>query len=199
MGQLQNEMKPLGMKMTTGKTVRLDEGNQVKIAAWAAMVATTSEYDHYPEIVIAKEDKNFLRDNSIPSNRFRIWLGRVPASTWEPGWIRHPFAILDREEPAVDEPPDDSLLNTLLTTHRLGEMFVHVMYCCHEGILHDWSFPWQVATRLTQIWPIRNRKEYWPPLYPLTPDLATQASGAFLDYSKYCRRISRVAHGLDPN
>lgn len=199
MSELQNDMKPLGIAMATGKTVRLDGPNQIKIAAWAAMVAMTSEYDHYPDIVIAKTDKDFLRLNGYPLNRFRIWLGRVLPGTWDVRWVRHPFAILNQEEPAVSSPPPPHALNTLLTTHVLGQMFVHVMYCVHEDILHDWALPWMAGTKLIQIWPTKNRSEYWPPFKPLTPEQASLAASAFYQFSIQSRRQHRIAKGLDPN
>ncbi len=196
MSKLQNNMKPLGIKMATGKTTRLDGRDQLKAAAWAAMVAITSEYDYFPDIAIAQDDRAFLRANLYPSNRFRIWLGHILPGTWNARLVRHPFGISYQTEP--DHTVANTVRNTLLTTRVLGQMLVHVMYSVHEDFVHDWTFPPDVAGRLIQIWPVKS-PTFWPPLRPLDDRAATITASGFFNFSIESRRKHRISRGLDPD
>jgi hypothetical protein len=197
MSDIQNTLKPLGIAMCTGKTIRLDPKAQLAIATWSAMVAMTAEYDHPPTVAIPQGDKDFFYKNKYPPLSFRIWIGHLPPNTWDTKWVHHPLAITEKEIPS----PRAALanLNSVTSTHVIGQFFVHIMSCPWPEILHGWQFPSDVSAALIQIWPMVHGDIFWPPFGVLNAHKASVVAGAFLQFSIRSRRSSRIARGLDPD
>jgi hypothetical protein len=197
MSDIQNTMKPLGISMCAGKTIKLDPKSQLAVATWAAMVAMTAEYDHPPTVAIPQGEKDFFYKNKYPSPSFRIWLGHLPPNTWGTKWVHHPLAILE-EEPGS---PHAALanLNSVTSTHVLGQLLFHIMSVPWPEILRGWSFPNSVSGKLIQIWPMIHGDVFWPPLKSLDAQSASITAGSFLEFSVRSRRRSRIARGLNPD
>jgi hypothetical protein len=198
MGNIQDTMKPYGIKMCLGKTTKLDPRAQLAIATWATMVAITAEYDDPPTVAIPQEDKDFFYKNKYPPPSFRIWTGHLPPDEWRGAkWIHHPLAIKEAELAS----PDAALsnLNSVTSTHVIGQLFVHIMSCPWPEILHGWKFPIGISTRLIQIWPMIHGDIFWAPLQSLDTQSASFVAGAFLEFSVASRRRSRISRGLDPD
>lgn len=198
MGNIQDTMKPYGIKMCLGKTTKLDPKAQLAIATWAAMVAITAEYDDPATVAISEQEKHFFFKNKYPPPSFRIWTGHVPPNAWQGAkWIHHPLAIKVAELAS----PDAALanLNSVTSTHVIGQFFVHIMCCPWSEILSGWQFPIGISTRLIQIWPMIHGDIFWPPFQSLDMQSGSFVAGAFLDFSVRSRREHRIARGLDPN
>lgn len=197
MNAIQDAMKPYGIAMALGKTIKLDPKAQLAVATWSAMVTMTAEYDHPPTVAVPQGDKDFFYKNKYPPPSFRIWIGHLPPEEKWANWAHHPFAIKEEE----DATPGGALanLNSVTSTHVLGQFFVHVLSCPYPGILRRWHLPISVAGCLIQIWPLIHGDVFSPPLRRLTTETASITAAAFFDFLVRSRRHSRIKQGLDPN
>jgi hypothetical protein len=197
MGAIQEGMKPFGIAMAQGKTIKLNPTAQLAIATWAAMITMTAEYDNPPTVAVPQDNREFFYKNKYPPPSFRIWVGHLPRKEKWINWAHHPFAIVEDD----DALPGGALanLNSVTSTHVLGEFFVHIMSCPDLSILRRWQLPSSLSSRLIQIWPLIHGDVFWPPLRELTSETASVTAASFFDFLVLSRRRWRIRRGLDPN
>ena len=189
MSHLQELAKPIVTPMALGKPVVLDAHRQIHVATWAAMVTMTSDFDDPAMSAISQTQRDYLFVQGLPPQSLRVWIGHMPPGLWRPRWIRHPIAIADTDEEAAR---GHRVLNTLTSTHVIGQLFLHIFSCLFPDILLGWRLPPRADVRLHQIWPLQRELVVWPPKPPLTPDLGALTAAAFFDHSiRSAARTSR--------
>lgn len=177
MSRLQEQAKPIVLKLAQAQVATLSVHDQKVLAAWATMSTMTSEYIQPSTVAVSPLDRQRFYKTKSPLKLWKIWIGNYHRGNWKPHRIHHawPTRTRVREESKLtaNAPP-----NTQTTTLIFGGLYLHVASSDIPDATRRMTFPHEVTnTILKQIWPPRSGTLRWPPRRTMTDREADYAAG----------------------
>jgi hypothetical protein len=183
MSRLQDEAKPFLIPLFEGKDCALDPSARTAISAWITMATMTSEYvsRDSTKIAISQGERDWLMNNRIPPEGWRIWIGRHHVKNWAGQWIHATFPFASS---GMNIPNEHRLPNTQTTAIQIGALYIFVISSVFGVIprIWDWSNAPRARRCLRQLWPHNNGTLIWPGL-DMSDDDADTFARAFHRYN----------------
>jgi hypothetical protein len=172
MSNLETAAKPTLTEMICGKILSLDVTSQTAISAWAMMTSIIAEYTDIPTQSIPASDRQHLMAHKIPTDAWRVWIGKYAGDNWKQRYRHHGIAVgLDYGFRIIQFGH-----NTQTSTFVVGDLLIHAtsstllkLESPFEANMHD---------ALVQVWPTSSSTITWPPSRTLNDTDATQISDA---------------------
>lgn len=163
MSELENEAKPILLKLLGGESIELCAEKQKTLARWITMKAIIGEHADSDTHMTPREDRSLLRlENRIP-NYFVIYIGVHNASS-DSAWLRISQTIaLSPEGPS---PPLGQLKRNIQSIAFIcGKLFVFVFAVREDGIEPT---EFLKLRKVQRIYPRQSDIVKWPPTDTLT-------------------------------
>ncbi len=176
MSELENEVKPLLVKILNSEKVALDKNAQNLLARWVSVKVIVGEHAESDIYVTPLVDRVLLRsENKIPEY-YAIFIGCHEHQS-SSSWLRISQTLAVSEE--GPNPPLGKLKrNSQSITFTCGPLFVYVLAIREIGINSSEFF---TLPNLIQIFPIRQQEVHIPPVNTLSDAQMSNIAWAFDD------------------
>lgn len=165
LSNMENQIKPLLMRLIRGEPCVLDTHAQRTLAAWAAKTAMVGEFVQPTKVAIPPADRqSFMRNQVPPESGWWIWIAGNGSIEWLTG-INHFSARLNVTPVA---PVTPNIVNLQSTTLGIGQLLIHLVSTTVAG--QSFALKDPEAADLRPIWPPPNSDIIWPRLRLLTDD-----------------------------
>lgn len=156
MSELEAAAKPHLVPLFLGTAHVLHPFHQRLVAAWIVMKCMIIEWDENV-VVSTQEERDFLRLNLTPPDRWRVFLASHATPRWRTGWLRIAVGIRPTKE-VQDEVPrtmDKHLANnTQAFTLGFQRLLIHANFTRHPRITLNPIGA--LRPMLCELWPVRE-------------------------------------------
>lgn len=164
MSEVENETKPILLKMIGGKKCKITEGEIKKISFWIALKIVTAEFAEKKErldVTPYGERRAMMEERKIPSY-FNIFVA-THSTGHNSAWLRHSWTLaFSRNGPTP--PLEDRQRNSQAISFIVGPIFFYVLHVRVLGFLPENHFNFGPMKKL---WPSKMSFVRWPPKRPL--------------------------------
>jgi hypothetical protein len=174
MSRLQEDTKPIVLRLVKGDSFDLSVSDQRLLAAWATMGTMTSEFFRPSTVAISKHDHLQFWKTGRPIKGWKIWIGDFERGDWPPYRVHNAWSYSSDNSILRPDTPADMQITTLV----FGRLYLHVASSQRPNIVRGLAFPKAVTNMiLKSIWPPRTSKIRWPPRQTMTDRDADNAAG----------------------
>jgi len=145
MSRLESVTLPTTRSLILGERVLLDPVSIFFLAAALTLISARIELTAHGMKSISRNEMDLLRYTMMPSDNWRIWIGRYAGDDLRDYKYRY-TAMQIETDPTVQSGPE--YCNTHVTTLIVGQMHVHILFSS------AWlDLPGYDGIELSQIWP----------------------------------------------
>ncbi len=125
MSKLEGEAKPLLTSLMLGQNVELDDNAQKTLSRWIVMTSIMVEFTDLQSIAIPPEDRVTLMKGQVPSEKWKIRIGRCQENQWlGMGYRHHCATCLRRSSPLLIGEEMDTPRNMQSSTFVIGRLLI---------------------------------------------------------------------------
>lgn len=195
MSRLQNNAKPVVLKLAQGQHATLNLKQQQLLAAWVAMSVISSEYVPPGPSVTPQSERDFLRDHQLAPENWNIWIGHFFRRDWPSSYVRSLMEVVSKKQATIHDPGDGKLAiptrpNTQTVSLIVGQLYIHAATSSMpvpRRIFREMRFLRGRRQLLRRIWPTQDASFFhWPPLRRITDYEADKIAKQFFQDSARC-------------
>jgi hypothetical protein len=173
--RIDENAKPVAMRLIQGAATTLTTDMQQALAPWLSKIAMVGDAIEASEAYVSQDDRNYLRDNSKPPERWHVWIGSYAGTAW-----RELTMYQYRGHLRLPGPPEHSGSYASASTIGMGRLLALVVG--HDATAHTIDIG-ESAMVLKRLWPVSDSFAW--PIEPVLSDKDAECIGDVFNSARF--------------